>query len=117
MTEEYKESLKTYNSEFGFSDFGINNLDKLKLISLICFLTQKIRKNNKDTAVIEVIEKIVPDWNVGYGNFIRNISFVCESLLHDGGVMDFPPFPTFNLKTPKDMVDGIKLILNKFLPF
>ena len=112
----YDERFKKYKEDFGFKDFGINNIEKLRLISLFCYLTQKLREKDKTTKVIDVVNKIIPDSN-GYGNFLENISFVCESLLDDGGIMKFEPFPTFGYKDTKEIVNAIRQILTQFLPF
>lgn len=117
MTDTYKENFRQYRAKFCFGDYGINNTEKLKLICLICYLTKKLREKNQNVMVMDVIIKIIPDYNT-YSNFLQNISFACESLLDDGnGVIKQEPYPVFGLKTPKEIVDEIRRILSFYLPF
>jgi hypothetical protein len=83
---------------------------KLELISLICFVTYKMKLKNPDTTYYQVIMKLsdklgLPD------NFIKGLSIVCQDFGYS-----CTEFPTFGLKG-QDIIKEIRAILNSYVPF
>jgi hypothetical protein len=111
---KYLEQKKIFIDNFAL-DFGINNNDRLTLIILICNITQSIRTSNSSVLVIDVIEKIIKDEDVGQGleEFLIKLSFCCESLLAG----DQEPFSSLKLETTKEKTDKIRELVNNYLPF
>jgi len=110
----YKEQLQNFMSTSALS-FGVDNNQRLTLIILLCNITQDLRKGDSTVRVIDVIEKLIKDDDVGQGleEFLIKVSFFCESFL-DG---QQTPFSDLGLKEIKDKVLKIREITNNFLPF
>jgi len=110
----YNLKLKEFQ-EFWALDFGIKNTERITLIILLCNITQDLRKGDSSVKVIDVIEKLIKDDDVGQGleEFLIKVSFYCESLL--SGQQE--PFSDLGLKEIKDKVLKIREVTNNFLPF
>jgi len=83
---------------------------KLELISLVCFVTYKMKLKNPDATHYQVLMKLsdklgLPD------NFIKGLSIVCQDFSYNCS-----EFPTFGLKG-QDIIKEIRGILNTYLPF
>lgn len=110
----YLEQKKVFMDNFAL-DFGIDNNDRIALIILVCNITQSIRVGDSSILVIDVLQKIIKDEDVGQGleEFIIKLSFCCESFL--AGTQK--PFSDLKLETTKEKADKIRELVNKFLPF
>ena len=103
--EQFMESLAV--------NYGVNNIERLTLIVLLCNLTQSIRKSTPQTAVTDVITKIITDDCIATDEFLFRVSLWCEALL-EGDQVDFPDF---GFKDTKSKVEEIKRINNNVMPF
>lgn len=94
---------------------GIDNNQRIKLTILLCNLTQQLRKQDPKVLVIDLIEKVIKDKDVGAGleEFLVKTSYQCEALLAGDQVQ----FPDYGLSDTKDKIDKIREIVNNFLPF
>lgn len=110
--EDYKILLNTFLDDYAVN-FGVNNVERLVLIVLLCNLTQAIRKTTPKTAVTDVISKIITDDCIATDEFLTRISLWCEALL-EGDQVDFPDF---GFKDTKSKVQEIKRINNNVIPF
>lgn len=110
--EAYKKDLKVFMKEYGIN-FGVNNVERLVVISLLCNITQSIRKTTADTLVIEVINKLIKEETPATNEFWLKISYLCESLL-EGEVIQFPDYGYVELKSK---IDKIKQINEDIIPF
>lgn len=94
-------------------DFGVDNMERLIALVLLCNITQSIRKTAPDTLVLDVINKIMKEENKATAEFWIKTSYQCEALL-TGEQIEFPDFGFKELKTK---VDKIKEINENVLPF
>ena len=83
---------------------------KLELISLICYVTHKMKMKNPDTTYYQVVMKLsdklgLPD------KFLIGLSIVCKDFGYSCS-----EFPTFGLKG-QDIIKEIRGILSSYLPF
>lgn len=109
----YEELQKIYSEYFSLSYLNTSIDNKFGLISLVCYLTNKIRMKHPDTTcysvLMKIIEKDIHKYNVP---FIEHLSIICE---------DFMKYTTnfmnFNLKTKSEIVSKIREILDTWVPF
>ena len=110
----YDELESYYNDNFSLSGLDTDISNKFALISLICYLTAELRKNNPDVTCYKTIMAIVKKDNVNdqYFKFLRGLSVVCSDMMkHTKDYM------TFDLKSSKDIINKVHEILNTWLPF
>jgi len=94
---------------------GVDNNQRIKLTILLCNITQQLRKKDPKVLVIDLLEKIIKDNDVGAGleEFLVKVSFQCEALLAG----DQEQFPDYGLTETKEKIDKIREIVNNFLTF
>lgn len=105
---EAKAEYYTYN----FSLYRLNTTidQKFVLISLLCFLTSKAQEKNPKVSTKHVIKKITGQ---DLTTLQDGLAIMCDDF-----ILGAPQnYPTFGLKSSKEMVECIKEILNKELPF
>lgn len=112
MDIKYDELRNMFNQHFTLKYMGNDITNKLALISLVCYLTFKLKQKNPD----------VTPWSILYKLNLKANSPVPEDCLKSLAVMceDFgygaSEFPTFGLQD-KDMPAKIIEILSEWLPF
>lgn len=102
--------LKSYYSKYfslGYLNTDINT--KFALISLICYLVNKLKEKRPDVTYYQIIYKLGVDSVTE--DFIKGLSIMCEDFAY--GCKEFP---TFGIKD-KDIPLKIKEILKTYLPF
>lgn len=110
--EIYKQDLEHFLKDHAIN-FGIDNVKRIIAMTLLCNLTQSIRKSTPDTLVIDVIDKILHLEDKVSIEFWYKMSFWCETLLK-GELVDFPDFGFVDTKSK---VAQIKEIDDNLLPF
>lgn len=110
----YEVLEKEYNKYFSLSGLNTDISNKFALISLICFVTQKMRKQNPDVTCYSTIMKIVGDDTVNdyYLEFLRGLSIICNDFM-----LHTKEFMTFDLKSSKEIISKIREILSTWVPF
>ncbi len=110
----YKELEDYYASNFSMSGLNTDISNKFALISLICFVTQQVRKKDPETTCYQIIMKVVKDDTVDdyYLKFLRGLSIVCNDFM-----LNTKEFMTFDLHSSKEIIKKIKEILATWLPF
>lgn len=109
----YKELEDYYREYFSLGNLACDIGSKFALISLICFLTKQARVKNPDATCYQVIMKIINDEASSHDmKFIRGLSVICDDMMKN-----CDEYLTFDLKSAKAMVDKIKEILHKWMPF
>lgn len=103
---------KIYKKWFSLCFMGNDLSDKLACLGLICYVTNTVRQKGKKVTCYEIILNIGKD----YPDIIKNSIFkvlgaVCEDLMY-GCTM----FPDFGI-APKNMLEQIKKLLDKYVPF
>lgn len=107
--------LKSLYQEYFSMKFACSMEDKLALIGLICYLTNKLRLKHPDITCWEVISKMAfkeGDYTDEYVKSLRGLSIICEDFMI--GVKEFP---TFGYKDDKSIVKKVKEIFDNWLPF
>lgn len=104
----YDELRSIYARYFttGYSGFDINT--KFALISLVGFVTHKLREKNPDVTYYQVLKKLGGDIPI---ESLKGLAVVCSDFCT--GCKDFP---TFGLE-PKQIPAKVKEILRGWLPF
>ena len=109
----YRDLLGVYGYYFTLGNLNTDIGSKFALISLICYLTSKVRKKNPKATCLQVINKIIEKDKAKHDErFIQGLSIVCEDFMRNTS-----EFLTFELKTQKEIISKIKEILNTWLPF
>lgn len=108
-TPPYAEMQRIYSRYFslGFLNKDINT--KFALISLIGYLTDKVKSKRPDTTHYQIIRKIVG--NDVEEDFVKGLAIVCSDFAYG-----CKSFPTFGIED-KSIPAKIKEILSDRLPF
>ena len=108
-TPPYAEMQRIYSRYFslGFLNKDINT--KFALISLINYLTDKVKSKRPDTTHYQIIRKIVG--NDIEEDFVKGLAVVCSDFAYG-----CKSFPTFGIED-KNIPAKIKEILSDRLPF
>ena len=103
---------KIYNNLFSLGYINTDINEKLALISLVCYMTNAIRKKGKKINCYEVLLNIGKDLpTIEKNTFLKSLGAICEDLMYGCDT-----FPDFNIK-PSDMPNTVRGILDKYVPF
>lgn len=109
----YKELVQMYRVYFSLGNIPGEVDNKFALISLICHLTSVQKEKNPDVTCYQMLNKITKVAKKTYpDDIILPLSIICEDFL-----IGCNKFNTCGLKSNKDMVSKIILILDAWLPF
>lgn len=105
----YKELERIYTENFSMGHLNRDINSKFALISLICYITEKLKSRSPDVTYYQIIYKIsnglLPD------KFIKSLAVICSDFSY--GCKEFP---TFGIPE-KDMTKKIREILSDWTPF
>ena len=104
---EFEQLRKFYAENFFIGTISKDFSEMLALISLVCYLTFKLKQKNPDVTFWKVIYKIGKDTTDE--RTLKAIAIVCESLSY--GATEFPNFGIEDKKIPKKIQDLIKNLL------
>ena len=107
-TPPYEKMQEIYQKYFSLGYLNTDISTKFALISLTCYIVNKLKKKKPDVTYYQVLRKI--DSNLPE-DFIKGLSVVCSDFAYGCEV-----FPTFDIED-KQMVAKIKEILNSYIPF
>lgn len=107
-TTSYEDMIKVYSNFFsvGYLNTDINT--KFALISLVCYVTNKLNEKGLNVNHYQVLKKLSGDISDGQ---IKGIAVVCSDFSY--GCKEFPTFGIEDKKIPAK----IKEILSNWLPF
>lgn len=106
----YKELKSLHSEYFSLGYFNTNIETKFALISLICYVTYKAKKKDKNVTYYKVIKSLSKDCNFSE-KFIFGLSIICEEFGYG-----CEKFPLFGLKG-NEIISQIKEIFNHYIPF
>jgi hypothetical protein len=104
----YEELKDLYNRYFSLNNLGADINNKFALISLLCYVYNKMRTKNPNVTPYQIIMKI--DANTPR-NFAMGLSIMCEDFSYMCS-----EFPLFGLKG-NQITAKIKELLSNILPF
>lgn len=109
---KYQELKDLYHKKFSLCFLGKDITNKIGLISLICYLTEKTKKDYPNIKVTyeKVIDKLTKDTNLTSYQKVA-LTFICEDFSYG-----CDNFPLFGVKED-DVIDKIKDILKESCPF
>lgn len=105
----YDELRNFYADNFSLGNLATDIKNKFALISLICYIVHNMKAKKPDVSYYQVIYKIDPQLPE---EFIKALAIICEDFSY--GCTNFP---TFELKSNKEIISTIKDILSTYLPF
>jgi len=110
----YTDKLLAYNHVFTLGQFSQNIEDKFTLISLMAFLTKKMRERDPDITPLTILMKLTDQEadDSGFYQFLEALSIVVEDLSY--GCIKFN---LYGCKTSQEIINKIKELLNTWLPF
>ena len=108
--ESYKQLQDYYIRNFSLRELGPDISNKFAIISLVCYVTKKLKEKNPNATHLAVLRKINSDLQLP-DEFIVSLSIVCEDFAYGCN-----NFPTFEVK-PADMIKTIKDLLHNWMPF
>lgn len=101
-----------YNRYYTLQCLNVPFAEKIKLISLICFLTAQARKKNSSVMVEQVLRKITQGQCSNSPGLMRALVCICEDYM-----IEPYNFPIFGLKSTNEIIDKITEILSTEMPF
>lgn len=105
----YKSLQNLYSTYFTLGHINTDVNSKFALISLICYITNRLKSKNPDVTFYQVVYKLastkIPEEN------IKGLSIMCKDFSY--GCTEFP---TFGI-SDKDIPNKIKEILSNWTPF
>ncbi len=109
----YRDLSAVYAYYFTLGNLNTDIGSKFALISLICYLTHKVRQKNPKVTCLQVINKIIEKDKIKRDErFIQGLSIICEDFMRNT-----TEYLTFDLKTQKAIISKIKEIMDTWLPF
>lgn len=108
-TPLYTDMQEIYSRYFSLGHLNSDISTKFALISLICYLTSKLKEKKPDVTHYQIIRKIIGDEIPE--DFIKGLAVVCSDFAY--GCTQFPTFGIEDKKIP----DKIKEILLNWIPF
>lgn len=109
MDKNYRRDFKKYST----SQLAIGFVDRMKMISLLCYLLQAFRKKDPAFTPRMLLEKIRKDKiTQNSERMLENLELWMEEFYAGGG-----SFPTFKFQKAKDMSAFINEMLDKEMPF
>lgn len=108
---KFEELRQLYKENFSLEYLGNSIENKMILICLICYITDKAKSKKPDITYYQVITKICKDLGGLPEEFIKVLAIICEDFSYG-----CTTFPTFNLKN-EEIIPKIKEILTNYLPF
>ena len=108
-TPPYEEMQAIYNKYFSLNFMGKDINNKFALISLTCYITNKIKKTKPDwthwSTLYEINKGTVPE------DFLKGLAVICSDFGY--GCDSFPTFGIDDKKIPAK----IKELLENYVPF
>lgn len=108
-TPSYRELEDIYKKYFSLGYLNTDINTKFALISLICYLTETLRKKKPDVTYYQVIVKISN--GILSEDQVNSLSIICSDFSYGCN-----EFPTFSIPD-KDIPAKIREILTNWLPF
>lgn len=108
-TPPYKEMQRLYSQYYSLGYLNTDISTKFALISLIGYLTFRIKQKKPDVTPYQIIRKIIGDDLPE--DFIKGLAVVVDDFAY--GCTNFPTFDLEDKKIPSK----IKEILNTYIPF
>lgn len=105
----YKDLQTLYNRYFSISTLGNDFSSRLALISLTCYLYDKLKPKNPDLTYFSLLYKIGK--SEADEESLKILSIICENF-----GKNCKEFPDFGIQ-PNEMPKKIKKILHSWLPF
>jgi hypothetical protein len=108
-TPPYEEMQSLYAKYYSLDSLGNDITNKFALISLVCYLTDKIKSKKPDWTHWKTLYAI--DKGHSSENFLKGLAVVCSDFSYG-----CTSFPTFDI-SDKDIPGKIKELLDQRLPF
>ena len=104
--------LRIYQKYFSLHYINTNTDNKLALIALVCYLTNELRKKDKNVTCYDVLLKIGKDFpDLQKKTFLKSLACLCEDIMY--GCKEFNTFGVDRKDVPKT----IKKLLDEYVPF
>jgi hypothetical protein len=108
-TPPYETMQRLYNTYFSLKYLGKDINSKFALISLVCYITEKLKEKKPDWTHWKTLYSInkgsVPE------DFLKGLAVICSDFAY--GCTSFPTFGIEDKKIPAK----IKELLDSYLPF
>ncbi len=109
--KSYKELEEIYNNYFALSYLSTNINNKFALISLICYLTYKVREKHPKWKCLDTLHKLDKDYKILTEQTMIGLAIVCEDFMYYCN--EFPTFGISDKQIPAKIVE----LLKDYLPF
>lgn len=108
----YKTLCENYSKQYTLGYLGPNMSNKLACIAIICYLTNTLRKKDKNITCYDILLKVGKDFSeTDKKTFLMSLGAICEDFMY--GCDKFP-----DLGIPvKEMPKQLKILLDNYLPF
>lgn len=108
----YEELQRIYTKYFALPKLSSDASEKLALVSLICYLTEKLQMKKPDVTHWSVLSQLNKKGNCGVKeDWLKGLAVVCSDFGY--GCTNFPTFGIEDKNIPKKIVEMLK----NWLPF
>ena len=109
---DFNKTLAIYKKFFSVHFLNSNLGDKLAVIALTCYITNELRKKDKEITCYDVLLKVGKDFGKEEKEtFLKSLGAICEDFMY--GCEEFPNFGI----DPKAMPKEVLKLLNSWMPF
>lgn len=109
---DFNKTLAIYKKFFSVHFLNSNLGDKLAVIALTCYITNELRKKDKEITCYDVLLKVGKDFGKEEKEtFLKSLGAICEDFMY--GVKDFLDYGV----PLKDMPKQLKKLLDSYVPF
>ena len=106
----YEALTNIFSEAFPIADFDVDINSRFALISLICYTTNVVKKQQPKATNYSVLKAITKGKNYPE-DILKGIACIC-----DGFSYKCKEFPTFNIKG-SEIINNIYKIMDSYLPF
>ena len=110
MELSFEELDKLYQDNFSLGFFDKDGNNRLALISLICYLYDKLKGKNPNLTYWSLIWKLGKSTNMSE-EYLKRLAVICKEFGYGS-----PKYNNFGIKD-SDIPEQIKKIMNTWLPF
>lgn len=111
----YEDKLYVYGRIFSIGNINTNDLDdRMVLISLLALTTKKMREKDASITPLQVLMKITGQINDGsaFYQFLEALSIISEDFSYECNTIS-----ACGLKSSQEIINKIKELLSKWVPF
>jgi hypothetical protein len=111
----FEKLSKIYSKYFTLGYLNTNLSDKLACIALTCYITNEVKKKNKNLTCYDVLLKVAKDsGEIEKKTFLKSLAAICEDYMYGYSISRFWSFSERNAQATQNLIRQILSILIDF---